>query len=61
MITKTAFVLRELIAVWTAEWATVLPMSISHMDSQVTIVHKLTITLEARKFPCPACGRNNIC
>jgi hypothetical protein len=50
MITETAPVLRELIAVGTTERPTVLSMGISHMYTKIVFVHKLTITLRASKF-----------
>jgi hypothetical protein len=50
MVTETASVLRQLIAVGAIERPTVLSMSIPHMYTQVVFIHKLTITLGASKF-----------
>jgi hypothetical protein len=65
MVTETASVLRQLIAVGATERPTVLSMGISHMYTQVVFVYKLTITLRASKFysfcPCSfTCGNNTI-
>jgi hypothetical protein len=50
MITETASILRELIAVGAIEGPTVFSMGISHMYTKIGFVHKLTITLRASKF-----------
>ena len=66
MVSKTAPILGELVAVGTGERASILTMSITCVHRKVVLVHKLPVTFQAHILlslhPCPdTCKTENTC